>query len=745
MYVLRPYQQTAVDLTRDYFLSKSQKKPVLLIEPTGCGKSLIIANVAQELDAPLLVFQPTKEILQQNYDKLNSYGTMGVTVYSASMRQKEIGNITLATIGSVYRKPELFKQYKYILIDEADLCNAKAGVYKQFIEAVGEKHCGMTATPYRMNHDGYGGTMMKFLTRTNPRIFSRVLHVTQTRDLLSQGYLAKTDYFPINGFTRSAIKLNSTGADYNEPSEREYYDKTSFDKRIIKVVKRLLEIGKTRILVFTKFVHEAETLAQELGECASVVHGEMNPKERDIVIKGFRSGKIKVVTNCAVLTAGFDYPELEVVVVARPTRSLRLWYQMCLDMETEILTKRGFLKHADIRDTDIVASFDNRNIVWSKINEIFYRPIHEGEKFISFKNQHLDFRVTDNHTMLAQSCGMKVFQKESALEMTTRTTMFHVPVSGIEDKPDCWLSDDEVKFLGLFLSDGSLGKVNNAIAIVQSLSYPYIIKEIERVLISCGLKYGKVLNKRKGLESKYNDTFHFTISKGKPRGSDKDKKGWAYISDFIDKDLSEAYELLSARQFAILLDGIYLGDGKKYTSDSYKVASYTLCMGDNKTYTDRIQSLCLRRGFRCNLYTQKKDGFHDQYILHVKPRTTSTIAGINVTNNVIKKKPVKRSRLQIENTVANQEFVWCVNTDIGTIVTRRNGKALIVGNSGRVVRPDLSEPTKVKMVVDMCNNYEVFGGIADMEVVERDGDNLWAVMSRGKQLTNKYLDEITKD
>lgn len=327
-YILRPYQQESVDLTRDYFLSKSQNKPVLLVEPTGCGKSLIIANIAQGLDAPLLVFQPTKEILQQNYDKLVSYDTMGVTIYSASMRQKEIGNITLATIGSVYRKPDLFKQYKYVLVDEADLCNAKAGIYKAFIEAIGEKHCGLTATPYRMNHDGYGGTMMKFLTRTNPRIFSRVLHVTQTKDLLSQGYLAKTDYFPINGFNRSEIRLNTTGADYDEPSERSYYDKTSFDKRIIKVVKRLLEIGKTRILVFTKFVHEAESLAQELGSVASVVHGEMNPKERDTVIKGFRSGQIKVVTNCAVLTAGFDYPELEVVVVARPTRSLRLWYQM---------------------------------------------------------------------------------------------------------------------------------------------------------------------------------------------------------------------------------------------------------------------------------------------------------------------------------------------------------------------------------------------------------------------------------
>lgn len=328
MYILRPYQQEAVDAAKRYLLDKYQKKPVLIVAPTGCGKSLIISNIAQNLDAPLLVFQPTKEILVQNYNKMIDYNIQGVTVYSASMNRKEIGNITLATIGSVYKKPEYFTQFKYIVVDEGDLVNAKGGIYKGFFETVGEKIIGLTATPYRLSHDGYGGSIMKFLTRTNPRIYSRVLHVTQTRELLEQGYLAKTDYFPINGFVRSAIKLNSTGADYDEPSERQYYDKTSFDKRIIKVVKRLLDIGKTRILVFTKFVHEAQTLSEELGEVASVVHGEMPAKERDEIIKNFRAGKIKVVTNCAVLTAGFDYPELEVVVVARPTRSLRLWYQM---------------------------------------------------------------------------------------------------------------------------------------------------------------------------------------------------------------------------------------------------------------------------------------------------------------------------------------------------------------------------------------------------------------------------------
>jgi DNA repair protein RadD len=327
-FVLRQYQVDAVKAAKRYLLDKNAKKPVLIIMPTGSGKSLIIASIAQEIDAPLIIFQPTKEILEQNYNKMMDYGIMGVTIYSASMNQKEIGNITLATIGSVYKKPEDFKSFKYVIVDEAHLVNAKGGMYKEFLSVIGSKIIGLTATPYRLSHDGFGGSILKFLTRTNPRVFSKVIHVTQTKYLSEQGYFSKTEYYPIKGFNRSEIQLNSTGADYQEDSERAYYTKHDFNKAVLDVVQRLLKVGKTRILVFTKFVQEAQTLYEELGDIAAMVNGEMKAKERDSIIKGFRRGEIKVVANVGVLTVGFDYPELEVVVIARPTRSLTLYYQM---------------------------------------------------------------------------------------------------------------------------------------------------------------------------------------------------------------------------------------------------------------------------------------------------------------------------------------------------------------------------------------------------------------------------------
>jgi DNA repair protein RadD len=327
-YVLRDYQEEAVKACRRYLTDKKANRPVLVVMPTGSGKSLIVASIAEQIDGPLIVFQPTKEILEQNYYKMLDYGIQGVSIYSASMNRKQIGNITLATIGSVYKKPEEFKHFKYIIMDEAHLCNPHAGMYKGFFEAVGGKLIGLTATPYRLSHDGFGGSILKFLTRTRPRVFSKVIHVTQTKDLSLKGYFCKTEYYQIKGFNRSEIKLNSTGADYMEDSERAYYTKHDFNKSVLDVVQRLIKAGKKHILVFTKFVEEARTLAEELGSQAAMVNGEMGAKERDAIIKGFRSGVIRVVANVGVLTVGFDYPELECVVIARPTRSLTLYYQM---------------------------------------------------------------------------------------------------------------------------------------------------------------------------------------------------------------------------------------------------------------------------------------------------------------------------------------------------------------------------------------------------------------------------------
>ena len=71
IYNLRNYQKQASDAAVRLFTGSADKNGLIIL-PTGAGKSLVIADIASRIDGPLLVFQPSKEILQQNFNKLQS-------------------------------------------------------------------------------------------------------------------------------------------------------------------------------------------------------------------------------------------------------------------------------------------------------------------------------------------------------------------------------------------------------------------------------------------------------------------------------------------------------------------------------------------------------------------------------------------------------------------------------------------------------------------------------------------------
>ena len=100
MYQLRDYQKESVNAAVRFFENGYRRNGIIVL-PTGAGKSLVIANIAYRLDAPVLVFQPSKEILEQNYAKLCAYGEMNAGIFSASFNRREVRKITFATIGSV--------------------------------------------------------------------------------------------------------------------------------------------------------------------------------------------------------------------------------------------------------------------------------------------------------------------------------------------------------------------------------------------------------------------------------------------------------------------------------------------------------------------------------------------------------------------------------------------------------------------------------------------------------------------
>lgn len=332
-YRLRDYQQQASDAAVRFFTDPTRRRNSIMVLPTGAGKSLVIADIAARLEGHTLVFQPSKEILEQNYAKLCSYGILDCAVYSASAGQKEVARITFATIGSVKNHPELFRHFRNVIIDECHLVNPKAGMYKEFLATLHGKVLGLTATPYRLSSSRDFGCMLKFITRTRPAVFTDVIYQVQVGTLLDMGYLSRVDYFPMSpvGWNELNLKVNTTGADYTERSVVKEYERVDFYGFLVHIVRRLMApksgIRRKGVLVFTRFLKEAKQLTWSIPG-AAIVSGDTPKAERERILEAFKRGEIPVVANVGVLTTGFDYPELDTVVMARPTMSLALYYQI---------------------------------------------------------------------------------------------------------------------------------------------------------------------------------------------------------------------------------------------------------------------------------------------------------------------------------------------------------------------------------------------------------------------------------
>ncbi len=320
----RPYQQEAIHNAVDYFHGSGNHNAFEIL-PTGSGKSVVIANIAKELKDKTVVFQPSKEILAQNLQKFMSYGYRA-GVYSASAGSKFLDHITFATIGSVARKHHMFRDCRNIIVDECHLVNGNSGMYHDFIHSIpGAKVLGLTATPYRLTST-FEGAMLKFINRTNPRIFNKCIYYVQNKVLFDSGHLSKLEYFSFNVIDRKMLQVNTSGTDFTDASLKTYYRKINMPGITIDYANRLL-VKRKNLLVFCSLISEAHQVVKGIPG-AVILTGETEQSVRDRILIQFKNGKIRCVVNVGVLTTGFDYPELECILLARSTMSLALYYQI---------------------------------------------------------------------------------------------------------------------------------------------------------------------------------------------------------------------------------------------------------------------------------------------------------------------------------------------------------------------------------------------------------------------------------
>lgn len=335
-YTLRPYQVMAVDKAIEEFNKGSQ--PFILVLPSGSGKSIVIAEICHRLNEPILILQPTKEILEQNYKKLLSYGIMDIGIYSASCNSKQIQKFTYATIGSIYKKPELFSHFKKVLFDECHFYSPenKNGMYNKFFRDIKcESICGLSATPWRnvqkyLNIGGFltQATQLTVINRIYPFFFKKIAFTISIQHLINEGYLCPLEYKFYNDFDTSNIAINSTGSDYDEEALEKFWD----DKKLhqLSLIIKDIDSQCKHNVIFCSSISQAERCSQMLkvlGLSADHVSSKNSKLEREHKLKQFREGKIKHMANCSVLGVGWDFPELDCITLARPTLSFSILSQ----------------------------------------------------------------------------------------------------------------------------------------------------------------------------------------------------------------------------------------------------------------------------------------------------------------------------------------------------------------------------------------------------------------------------------
>lgn len=330
--MLRDYQRRAIDELYDWLRKGNQGNPCLVL-PTGSGKSHIVAALCKDAlqnwpETRILMLTHVKELIEQNAEKMRLHwpgAPMGI--YSASIGRRQLGEpITFAGIQSVRNKAHLIGHVDLVIIDECHLVGHKdEGGYRRLLADLKDINAnlrvvGLTATPWRLGHG---------LITDEPAIFSDLIEPVTIDELVRRKFLAPlrskvtVERLDVSG-------VHKRGGEYIESELQAAVDNEAQNRAIVQEVISRAEDRKAW-LFFCAGVRHAENVRdvlREFGIVAECVTGATPKSERERILTLYKAGQIRVLTNANVLTTGFDYPDIDLVAMLRPTMSPSLYVQM---------------------------------------------------------------------------------------------------------------------------------------------------------------------------------------------------------------------------------------------------------------------------------------------------------------------------------------------------------------------------------------------------------------------------------
>ena len=363
---LRDYQQVAVDTLLDYW--KKSSRPCVIQAATGFGKSHVIAEIVRVVNTPTLVLQPTKEILEQNYEKLLGAGVprKDIRICSASASSHRIGQITLATIGTIKSWTEYCQHFKVVIIDESDVVpNDRAdSMYMEFLNSLpkGTKIVGLTATPWRNQVFKTMYEDPKIFCRPVTRIhcnggkgtnlgewvWNKVIYRCGIATLQKHGYLAPTDY-KIAETDWSFVQDVPGRVDFEMEQMTKWMDIESNSSRLSQAVDWCMR-HNLKTIVFTPNIDmnfRLKNIITAMGGKAECMDSDHDNKQlREAKMERFRRGDFQFLVNVGMVGRGVDVPSVDCVLLCRPTKSLSVYIQAvgrCLRIDPNNPNKTAYV------------------------------------------------------------------------------------------------------------------------------------------------------------------------------------------------------------------------------------------------------------------------------------------------------------------------------------------------------------------------------------------------------------------
>jgi len=304
---LRPYQKDVIERVL------ATNENTLIQIPTGGGKTVISKEIIRALinKSKQVVFVVPKIVLMNQtievFKELRPHVVHGNNDYN---RNNHLLISTIQTASKRNINPDV------IFIDEIHF-GYEGKMIKSLLEnKPNTRVIGLSATPYDKNGNLLQG-------------FDVVIDKYDLKYMVQNGYLVNIESYKLVHIY-NLHKLKITAGDYNS---KELSGLVSSNQTILEVVNSTLEYINhyNKAIVFAVDINHAELLTKAYlhkGVKARVLHSKMKQEHIDKEINFFKIGQTKVLVSVLMLTTGFDVPDTDVVVMARPTKSQNLYKQM---------------------------------------------------------------------------------------------------------------------------------------------------------------------------------------------------------------------------------------------------------------------------------------------------------------------------------------------------------------------------------------------------------------------------------